>query len=65
MNWCSAQAAGIDSLLIVGGIHGDDVGLEHVAGDVGDGWVWDTRALDQLCAKHDVRPKYVMGSLKW
>eukprot|EP00955_Chlamydomonas_euryale_P071203 360996-Chlamydomonas_euryale.AAC.5 len=58
-----AAAAGIDSLLIAGGIHAADLGVEPGArqGPVNV----DRGALAQLCERHHASPTYVAGFLEW
>lgn len=59
-----AQAAGVDSVFVLGGIHAGDVALRGNAGD--DGHSFSERGLAAACAEHGVAPpRYVLPFFSW
>lgn len=53
-----AARAGIDSALVIGGIHGDEIGF-------GPDGAPDVDKVSALCAKADHPPTYVMSAFQW
>ncbi len=53
-----AEAAGIDSVLVVGGIHGDELGVR-------DGVAPDQEKIAEFCAREGRRPVAAIGEFVW
>ncbi|CAN6448849.1 unnamed protein product [Victoria cruziana] len=54
-----ANAAGIESVFITGGVHTDELGLSEF------GQVADTKSIEALVSKHEAHPSYVLPSFTW
>ncbi len=61
-----AQAAGVDSVLVLGGIHAGDVGLQGGAGAGAGGHSFSKQGLAAACAEHGVAlPTFVLPFFSW
>lgn len=54
-----ANGAGIQSVLITGGIHADELGLDHF------GQVAAASSVEELASKHKAFPSYVLPAFTW
>lgn len=61
-----AQAAGVDSVFVLGGIHAGDVGLQGGAGAGAGGHSFSEQGLAAACAEHGVAlPTFVLPFFSW
>ncbi|XP_031481795.1 uncharacterized protein LOC116251582 isoform X3 [Nymphaea colorata] len=54
-----ANAAGIESVFVTGGVHADELGLSDF------GQVADAKSIEALASKHEANPSYVVPSFSW